>query len=146
MTTDITIKTTPTRGNVPAAGQRRIASLVTAAIDAMHASSPRARARRVYDDGNVLRCAVVAWHMRQDDDVQVRAHEWGGFVPNSYGYTANSDYVEVVIAETADRSVVRVSVSASRRRAPSRSGGDGETMLCRLLREGQTLGRIIEPA
>lgn len=110
-----------------------------AALAATRKAAPRAR-ERVLDESD-LRALVEALAAAQPeaDDVLLRGVVYGGFVPNGYRYRAEADVARV----TVDLATGVTDVRVTRTDAPRRSHGRGSSLLVRLVRAGQTDGRIV---
>ena len=117
---------------------------------ALRALAPKATARTL----NTSDCAHTAFKalrsalkQTQAGDVLVRGRIYGGFVPNSYGYGAESDvcwfWMDLDPATGKPAKGARIRLEFSRGRAQMRSHGKGAEVVTRIVREGQTDGRVV---
>jgi hypothetical protein len=89
---------------------------------------------------------VVKLAQPSDTTATVRLH--GGFVANSYRYAAAGDLAEVGIdlrpdADRDDPSAPRWVIAIDRAHAAKRKHGQGDLVVARLLRPGQSQGRLV---
>lgn len=106
------------------------------------ACGPRAKQRRV-SVGEIAslisdHARIVAAALADGGADTVRSRVVGGYVANSYGYAAESDYVEIATDTTG------TTWRVGRGRASSRSHGAGRTTIHRRIAPGQSQGRIVE--
>lgn len=113
-------------------------TLVTA-LATVRARSPRATTRTLSADDLAHFCASIAAVEPNADDVTLRAVLYGGFVPNSYRYMADADVATVEI----DLRTGEARTSVARDHAQRRPHGKGSLLVLRLLREGQSQGRVL---
>lgn len=109
---------------------------IDAALAALHEKTPRARTRRI-ERGDYVAHLTRALSLAQSDDVCLKFAHVGGFVPNSYGYRAECDRIEVTVGLTDGTA----HVTAYRATAQSRPRGYGFNYSVRLLKDGQAQGR-----
>ena len=132
---------------------RGLTAAIKAALAAHHANQKPGRVRAVTPaDLSTLVAAVRrVVKLAQSDDCTATVRLHGGFVPGSYRYTANGDIAEVSIdlrpdADRPDADAPRWVVSVNRGYAAKRPHGRGELVVARLLRPGQSQGRIVDLA
>ena len=112
---------------------------------ALRALAPKATARTL----SASDCAQTAFtalrsalKQTQAGDVLVRGRIYGGFVPNSYGYGAQSDicyfWLDLDPATGKPAKGARIQLEFSRGRAQMRSHGKGAEVVTRIVRKGQT--------
>lgn len=117
---------------------------------ALRALAPKATARTL----DATDCAQTAFTELRSalkqagpGDVLVRGRIYGGFVPNSYGYGAESDvcwfWLDLDPATGKPAKGARIRLEFSRGRAQMRSHGKGAEVVTRIVREGQTDGRVV---
>jgi len=117
---------------------------------ALRALAPKATARTL----NTSDCAHTAFTTLRSalkqagpGDVLVRGRIYGGFVPNSYGYGAESDvcwfWLDLDPATGKPAKGARIQLEFSRLPAQMRSHGKGAEVVTRIVREGQTDGRVV---
>lgn len=111
------------------------------AIATMRADNARALARMIEEDeaAQIARAVRAILRKRGDEHVHATLVVRGGYVPNSYGYSAQSDEVRVSVDLTAGVTTV----IAERTHAQSRRNGCGPCMVGRLVRADQTVGTIV---
>ncbi len=110
----------------------------------LQGQSSRAMARRL-TEGEL--CIVLAAHRdalkaAEPDDVAAKTHAFGGFVANSYNArgVVNGDRVNIeTLIATGETTVEAIWGPGSFRRP----GGRGDWCVTRLLREGQSQGRVV---
>ena len=110
------------------------------ALSELRVRTPRARQRTVTADDLRYLCDRIASIEPQPDDVRLTARLHGGFVPGSYKGTAEADSVYVEV-DVRTNTVVKANVN--RGFAQRRPHGNGAHIVVRLVREGQTDGRIV---
>lgn len=117
---------------------------------ALRALAPKATARTLSPED----CAKTAFTALRSalkqagpGDILVRGRIYGGFVPNSYRYPAESDicyfWLDLDPATGKPAKGARIRFEFSRARAQSRSHGKGSEVITRIVREGQTDGRVV---
>lgn len=136
-----TIKTTPAKGNIPAKAARELTKRINAELAELRKASPRAKARTLDDGEWAVGALVDAWASRNTDDVACIVRDYGGTVPNSYKYRADSDKIKIE-ARKGDADSLAVTVTVERTWAPKRPHGRPAGG-ARLLREGETQGRAV---
>jgi hypothetical protein len=87
--------------------------------------------------------------LAQPSDVTATVRLHGGFVPSSYRYAAAGDIASITIdlrpdADRPDPSAPRWQVIVDRGYASKRPHGRGDVLVCRLLRPGQSQGRLLD--
>lgn len=110
------------------------------ALSELRVRTPRARQRIVTPDDLRCLCERLEEVEPTPDDVRLTARLHGGFVPNAYKGTAEADSVYVEV-DTRTRTVTKATVT--RGFAQRRPYGNGSHFVVRLVREGQTDGRIV---
>jgi hypothetical protein len=137
------------------ATHRPLSARVRASIDecaqSLRALSPRATARTL--DAAYCAATVVPVEVRRaldmagPGDVWVRGAIYGGFVPNSYAYSADTDICLYELQLDPDTGKpaqgARIKITLDRVRAQTRAGGRGSTTITRIVKVGQKEGRII---
>jgi 5-formyltetrahydrofolate cyclo-ligase len=110
-------------------------------IKRMRAAHPRSQQRSIEPTEAAGIAAEVRKLIRQaqPDDVAASLTLRGGYVPSSYKYQAESDEVFVHVDLTAGE----IRVRAHRTWAQIRSHGVGSRQVNRLIREGQSTGRVV---
>ena len=99
---------------------------------------------RLLDDDAVPAIVLAARKLltyTTDKDVVAVVTAHGGFVPTGYGSSALADKVVV----TLDLVAGSYEVSAIRAAAQARAFGEGEWLVRRIRRAGQSLGRMVHP-
>lgn len=103
---------------------------------------------RALDDGDIERAlsllqrVVSTYH--DNETAGWRVVLYGGFLPNSYKWRAETD-VLVLQGERSENDVVRITTSdLTRTTASKRSRGKGNTCVVHVLKVGQTTGRVVE--
>lgn len=130
---------------------------LTAAIRAALAAhdneqkSGRVRAITPADLSTLVAAVRRTLKLAQPSDVTATVRLHGGFVPSSYRYSAAGDLAEVTVdlradADRDDASAVRWTVVVYRGRAAKRPHGRGDVLVARLLRPGQSQGRLVDLA
>jgi hypothetical protein len=143
--------------NLPATHARKnrpLSNLSTWALGrceaALRALAPKARARTL----DATDCAQTAFTALRSalkqagpGDTLIQGRIYGGFVPNSYRYPAESDicwfWLDLDPTTGKPAKGARIRLEFSRARAQSRSHGKGEQVVTRIVREGQTDGRLV---
>jgi hypothetical protein len=92
------------------------------------------------DTDSIVRAVRVALKVARPDDVRVVVRAYGGIVPNSYRYPAAGDTMELTVDLTQPGGW---RMSVDRGHAPNRSHGRGDLVTARLLRDAQTMGRMV---
>ena len=108
----------------------------------LRAEAPKAHTRTI--DASDIEHAIKA-HLKQaraakrrDAGEVVRTTLRGGYVPNSYGYSADADRVTIT-----GTTATALTIEARRERAQSRPSGSGSLLIIRCIKPGQTRGRIV---
>jgi hypothetical protein len=92
------------------------------------------------DTDSIVRAVRVALKVARPDDVRVVVRAYGGIVPNSYRHPAAGDTMELAVDLTQPGGW---RMSVDRGHAPKRSHGRGDLVTARLLRDAQTMGRMV---
>ena len=130
---------------------RGMTAAIRAALAAHHDQQKKGRVRAITPaDLSTLVAAVrrtVKLAAADDCTATVRLH--GGFVPGSYRYSAAGDIAEVTVDLRADTyrddpSAPRWEVNIDRGYAAKRPHGRGDVLVARLLRPGQSQGRLLD--
>ena len=105
-------------------------------------SQPAGRVRSLCpgDTDSLVRAVRVALKVARPDDVRVVVQAYGGILPNSYRYPGAGDTLEISVDLTNPKGWW---MSVSRGHAPKRPHGRGDLVTARLLRDGQTMGRMV---
>jgi len=103
----------------------------------------RVRSIDITDTAGIVQEIRRGLRLRRSDDVEMVITVHGGFVPNSYRYSPAGDRCEIRINLSSEVDGPRWSVDAWRGHAQKRSRGQGEYMIARLRRDGQSNGRIV---
>ena len=120
---------------------RQVEVAAIAALNMLHAETPRAKFRRlesVHDLASAIEKAIAA---TDRDDLKIIITEDGGAIPTGYHYQAKADILRVTL--TRDVDVWHAEIRAERTHAPKRSGGDDGRRTTRILRDGQSQGRTL---
>ena len=130
---------------------RGLTAAIRAALAAHHDGQKPGRVRDVTpaDLSNILAAVRQVVKLAAADDCTATVRLHGGFVPNSYRYAAAGDIAEVTIdlrpdADRPDPSAPRWEVTIDRGYAAKRPHGRGDLMVARLLRPGQSQGRLVK--
>ena len=110
------------------------------ALSELRVRTPRARQRTVTADDLRCLCERIAEVEPTPDDVRLTARLHGGFVPGSYKGAAEADSVYVEV-DARTNTVTKATVT--RGFAQRRPYGNGSHLVVRLVREGQTEGRVV---
>lgn len=130
---------------------RGLTATVRAALAAHHDGHKPGRVRPIGPADE--RCLVAAVRrtlkLAAADDCTATVRLHGGFVPGSYRYSAAGDIAEVTIDLRADTdrddpSAPRWEVNIDRGYAAKRPHGRGDVLVARLLRPGQSQGRLLD--
>lgn len=123
---------------------------VRAALAAHDAEQKAGRVRDITpaDLGGLVAAVRRVVKLAQPDDVTATVRLHGGFVPGSYRYSAAGDHAEVAIdlrpdADRPSPGAPRWVVRVYRGHAATRRYGQGDPLVSRLLRPGQSQGRIV---
>ena len=130
---------------------RGLTAAIRAALAAHHASQKPGRVRAITpaDLTGLVAAVRRTVKLAQPDDVSATVRLHGGFVPSSYRYAAAGDIAEVTVdlrpdRHRADASAARWTVVVYRGRAAKRPHGRGDVLIARLLRPGQSQGRLVD--
>jgi len=130
---------------------RGLTAALRAALVAHHDTQKPGRVRAVTPaDLSTLVAAVRrTLKLAQPSDVTATVRLHGGFVPSNYRYSAAGDSAEVSIdlrpdADRPDPGAPRWVIAIDRGYASKRPFGRGELVVARLLRPGQSQGRLVD--
>jgi hypothetical protein len=130
---------------------RGLTAAIRAALAAHDAEQKSGRVRAIdsTDEAPLVAAVRRTLKLAQPSDIAATVRLHGGFVPGSYRYSAAGDIAEVTVDLRADTdrddpSAPRWVVSVYRGRAAKRPHGNGEYVVCRLLRPGQSQGRLLD--
>jgi hypothetical protein len=111
------------------------------ALEALHANTPRVKTRRLESVCGTARAIETALAATDHNDVQIMITDDGGAVASGHKYRAESDVLQIKLIRDVD--VWRVNIRADRTWAPKRTGGDSGRRSIRILRDGQSQGRVL---
>ncbi len=130
---------------------RGLTAAIRAALAAHDAEQKSGRVRAIdsTDEAPLVAAVRRTLKLAQPSDVTATVRLHGGFVPGSYRYSAAGDIAEVTVDLRADTyrddpSAPRWEVNIDRGYAAKRPHARGDVLVCRLLRPGQSQGRLLD--
>ena len=106
----------------------------------IHAQNPRATARRIEleEAADIARAVRATIRAASPDDEDIVVRVYGGFVPNSARF-GDADYISILVKLGTDYRTM----GGHRGPATRRKHGQGDTIIGRARKPGQTHGRIV---
>lgn len=89
----------------------------------------------------LLQRAVDAYHDKETIGWRVTLH--GGFLPNSYKWSAETDTLTIYAACVGMGGIEIANATLYRNASCKRPHGRGSTQIVRIVKEGQSLGRVV---
>ena len=90
---------------------------------------------------SLLQRAVDTYHDKDTIGWRVTLH--GGFLPNSYKWTAEMDTLTIYAARVGMGDIEIANASLHRNTSCKRPHGRGSTQIIHIVKEGQSLGRVV---
>jgi hypothetical protein len=118
----------------------RLAATIASVLDTRRGGRVKARTLDIDDAHAALSAHVVTLRAAKEDDLTAVTRASGGFVPNSYNHPAAADFIRI----TTEIATGATTIETGRKEAQRRSYGDGNRFVKRLVKAGQSQGRIVQ--